>query len=541
MTPGMLHRTTTRGLGPRIAAAVAAVLIVVACSEPGGGGPGFPAPDTSGGVLEPDAPLFPDATGFDTTAAEDATSPSDDTAPPAEDTTSPADTAAPAEDTATPTCPPGSACNDLDPCTVNDQCGEDGVCRGTPLGCDDGLPCTVDTCFAGQCHHEVQPGFCLIGGVCWSDQQPNPSNPCQRCLSAFSGVAWSDADGIKCSDGDPCTTGEECLGGACVGGTPPPEICDDGIDNNCNGLTDLADPECGGIELCTYHADCYPERVCARWETSGDLRCSEPCAGPGDCEAGHICSKVPGAAQVGFCQQAPADGGFTGAPCVEDVQCRSRLCSGGRCEDLCLNQAACTLAGHTCHPVGDLSIGVVMAACSPTPPGSLGTGQICLDGDTYDSARCASGHCDLMPYPHPNLPCAPLCRSEWDCAPSQECNVVLYAPTSNPQTVPYHPQYTAPTHDAVTACYTRPASGTQPVGAVCTHPNQCSSHKCFPLDPVSPTMWCTTYCEFDQECPAGMKCKAELVTLASAWLQSQVSAQPPAPGARTMVRICKWE
>jgi hypothetical protein len=39
-----------------------------------------------------------------------------------------------------------------------------------------------------------------------------------------------------------------CVGGAtqntCTPGTPSAEICDDGLDNDCDGLTDGADPDC---------------------------------------------------------------------------------------------------------------------------------------------------------------------------------------------------------------------------------------------------------------------------------------------------------
>lgn len=44
-------------------------------------------------------------------------------------------------------------CNDKDPCTWKDQCGQ-GVCTGVPLPCDDKNDCTDDTCQTGTCMFE---------------------------------------------------------------------------------------------------------------------------------------------------------------------------------------------------------------------------------------------------------------------------------------------------------------------------------------------------------------------------------------------------
>ena len=44
------------------------------------------------------------------------------------------------------------------------------------------------------------------------------------------------------------------------------------------------------------------ERVCAIWATTGQAVCSDPCAGDTDCGAGQTCAKLPGSANVGFCE-----------------------------------------------------------------------------------------------------------------------------------------------------------------------------------------------------------------------------------------------
>jgi hypothetical protein len=77
-------------------------------------------------------------------------------------------------------CRVGTPCNDFDSCTVDDVC-TNGVCVGSPLGCDDKIACTLDSCSGGICHHAVALGFCRLDGHCYSDGQANPDNACERC------------------------------------------------------------------------------------------------------------------------------------------------------------------------------------------------------------------------------------------------------------------------------------------------------------------------------------------------------------------------
>jgi hypothetical protein len=115
----------------------------------------------------------------------------------------------------------GATCmTDNNGCT--EQSCNNGNCQanpGTPC-MDDGLVCTETCTSTGTSSYlcnELKSGYCLIGGVCYSNGAQNPANPCQKCDSSANAQGWTaSASGAQCDgDGDGCTV-EECQGGACV-------------------------------------------------------------------------------------------------------------------------------------------------------------------------------------------------------------------------------------------------------------------------------------------------------------------------------------
>ncbi|HOU53886.1 MAG TPA: lamin tail domain-containing protein [Myxococcota bacterium] len=101
----------------------------------------------------------------------------------------------------------GSPCDDGDPCTLEDSCGEEGVCLGTPMVCNSpGIPCRQPsgTCVEGECQY------------------------------------LPETAGTPCDDGDPCTRDDQCLEDGTCGGTPVPGCGED------LGGTDLGGTDPGG-------------------------------------------------------------------------------------------------------------------------------------------------------------------------------------------------------------------------------------------------------------------------------------------------------
>lgn len=126
-------------------------------------------------------------------------------------------------------------CDDGNPCTA-DSCNSDGSCKhdqlqGTP--CDDGSVCTTsDKCAAG---------FCVSGATLLCDD----NNLCTDNLCDPVNACMYPANKAPCNDGNQCTLVDMCSEKKCLGSVPP--NCDD--KNPCT--TDFCDPTLG----CVHQAD----------------------------------------------------------------------------------------------------------------------------------------------------------------------------------------------------------------------------------------------------------------------------------------------
>lgn len=406
----------------------------------------------------------------------------------------------------------GEPCDDNDPCTDNDRC-KGGECKGTPRVCNDGLECTIDYCQDGYCTYEVDDNSCLIENRCYERFDFNIENPCLYCLPEISKTGWSNADGYKCNDQDPCTEPDECHGGVCM---PGPNIC--------------------LPKTCSYHSDC-PGQVCALWEIDGQKHCSSTCVGSTGCAPNQMCSKLQGAGAVGYCQSMIHPyGASLGAPCTDKDTCQSNMCERGVCAHFCSDETVCSIG--TCFIV-EHDRTELFGACAMDSlyPEGLPVGEPCTKdgGGTFDPSLCLSGHCDLT---GGAKLCMHLCRTDSQCPPGRICDIIKYAESYSLTASQLKEGDSLRFHESVSGCFSA-LRGYKGLGDLCelSNPSECIYRKCYFDESISRS-YCTTFCGSDQDCPDFMKCEIAAWPLVSEYL-GQPFSQPKKPDSYTLVKICK--
>ncbi len=265
-------------------------------------------------------------------------------------------------------------CDDGDACTVGDMC-QQGQCSGAAMACDDGNPCSLDTCTAGQCGHTwatlpcSDANLCTDGDKCVDGKcQGGPplacddGNTCTQdgCSAGIGCVHNLIPSGTPCDDGSSCTTGDACSGGLCKGSGS--NSCSDG-------------------NACTADA-CATNGACVHLALDGPCDDGDPCTVGEKCAAGACQSSGQGLDGDGDGHVAAACGGddcndtdkstFPGAP------------------DLCDGKQNDCAAVSPFEPCDDLDGDGYCAAGVPV----YGSGAICSKG---------GGDCsDANPYVNPS-------------------------------------------------------------------------------------------------------------------------------------------
>ncbi len=296
-------------------------------------------------------------------------------------------------------------CDDGDPCTAEDRCG-DGGCSGTAYVCDDDLECTTGSCTGdGGCEWEVVAGMCAVGLECVEAGAGSETNPCLVCRPEVDAKAWSSRDGEACDDGDPCTAGDSCGPEGCAGAL---YSCDDGL--GCT--TDSCDGD-GGCDReveagwCAIGSDCVeaeaidpadsclacrPEIDSGAWTSREGESCDDgdPCTSGDSCEPGEGCTG-------------------TAYSCEDELECTTDSCAGdGTCRQE-VEAGWCVVDG-ACYAEGALKPDEPCLACLPelsTTRWSLRKGEGCDDGDPCTAAdNCGESGCTGTPYTcEDELPC----------------------------------------------------------------------------------------------------------------------------------------
>ncbi len=221
-------------------------------------------------------------------------------------------------DPATGECQPsakvGLDCNDDDSCSEDDRCSGAAVCAGVPVGCDDGIACTLDACEPTTgCAITPDDSECDDGVACSTG----------TCVTG-QGCKQSAATGA-CDDGDPCTMNDQCSPIGCNGA---PDVVTCGCEDDGDCITKDDGDACTGMLVCnngTCKLDPTTVVVC-----------------PPDgyqCEVDWTCSPL-----TGTCD------GVTQA-CDDDIDCTLDSCSPN---EGCLHDAPVgCVVGTVCELAGD--------------------------------------------------------------------------------------------------------------------------------------------------------------------------------------------
>ncbi len=302
----------------------------------------------------------------------------------------------------------GFACNDGDACSVGDVCDNGACSAGVSANCNDGNPCTDDSCDADLgCQHanNVAPchdgDACTTGDLCANGQcQPgelvdcDDKNPCtdDSCDAAL-GCLHVANDG-PCDLGNACTVGDHCQDGNCV--FDALVVCDDG--NECT--TDSCAPDSG----CFYELNALPcddGDVCTVSDHCHLGACIS--AGELDCNDGNSCTDDSCDALVG-CKFTPNT-----APCDDGNVCTT----GDQCmKGWCVTQT--TLNCNDGNPCTDDSCDADLGCQYAHNALDCDDGNACTVGDVCHQGQCESGEaliCDDQQF----------CNGQESCDPEIGC------------------------------------------------------------------------------------------------------------------------
>jgi len=201
------------------------------------------------------------------------------------------------------------------------------------------------------------------------------SQPCDSAGECLAGYLCSDAGLCKATDGG--TDGGGSDGSACV---TRETACGDRLDNDCDGQTDCADSDCGGVA-------CDDRDACTTGETCSGGSC--PRGSPVVCTSTNPCQTAAGSCEAGTgrCIFASlADGTACGAG-------QAARCCAGTCINTTINTTNCGGCGLACA-TGQSCQSIDQSGCIATEPMNTSgrctcaTGVPCPGGQTCTNGRC---------------------------------------------------------------------------------------------------------------------------------------------------------
>jgi len=121
-----------------------------------------------------------------------------------------------------PVRPDGSVCSDGNACTVDDACQAGACVAGLARDCDDRLPCTADSCVATRgCVHTALAGCCDANADCDDGDACTGNETCNVTTGTCeAGIAPVCDDGLPCT-ADSCVSTRGCVHTASLAAVMP--------------------------------------------------------------------------------------------------------------------------------------------------------------------------------------------------------------------------------------------------------------------------------------------------------------------------------
>ncbi len=223
--------------------------------------------------------------------------------------------------------PVGASCNDNNACTTQDKCDGAGACIGPTLQCSDENVCTDDYCDpATGCKYannikdcKTEIGVCGAGhceaGKCKAAIGPacDDGNPCTLdTCNKNNGCSYKALSKIACDDNNVCTSDDACAFGACVG-----------VGKKCADDNPCTDDTCDLVGGCAYvnnTKSCNDSNIC----TSADACSAGVCGGiTKTCDDGDACTTDACDPVNGLCV---SKGAPDGTACGKEQACSAGVC-----------------------------------------------------------------------------------------------------------------------------------------------------------------------------------------------------------------------
>jgi len=325
-------------------------------------------------------------------------------------------------------------CDDGNPCT-DDTCGPDAACVTTnnTASCDDGDLCThSDACLDGSC----------VGQTITCDDDSGACGANRSCNGSDTCTVNYPGGGTSCNDNEACTYNDACDGAGGCSGTSI--TCNDdsgvcGANRACNGTSSCtvtypgSSTSCNDGNACTYNDDCNGSGGCSGTsitcnDDSGTCGANRSCNGTSSCTVnypggGTSCSDGNACTVNDSCNGSGSCVG--GGSASDGTSCGpnpANRCCGGSCRNLTNDVNHCGGCGLSCHPGQQCQDVSTTPLCSSSPANTSGRctcagatsqcpnntnevgsdGQVCRTFTPYNNvcspvsnAGCAPGQVDV--------------------------------------------------------------------------------------------------------------------------------------------------